>query len=362
MKRRWVTCYGIWWMALALAAGCDATIHEYPSADSGVEEVVVVPLVDRMPPLYHKLVEYDEEWRRTERELPERRAQAYVPEEGYEMRVIVDVYEGDVEDLNAERRRVARHVAMVGKDALPPQDSARFQLPGGDYYVLAWADYTHAAHEGNCHYVADTLTNVRSRVDAYPANPHHRSSAVGRAGFSVDFDQRPGAVVLLRSGAAESRVVEVEMSRPAGRYRVVAADYDEFAQTGGDPAGLTVKVIYKQYVSAGYNVATGEPNLFVSTYSFNVRPEEIEYEGKREESLFGDYIFTSAEGETHVLADFYFYDAEGNEVSHCQDVDIPLTRNRETVVRGYFLTRELGEGNGVSIDENFEGEYVVEIN
>ena len=125
---------------------------------------------------------------------------------------------------------------------------------------------------------------------------------------------------------------------------------------------MTVKVIYKQYVSAGYNVATGEPNLFVSTHSFNVRPEEIEYEGKREESLFGDYIFTSAEGETHVLADFYFYDAEGNEVSHCQDVDIPLTRNRETVVRGYFLTRELGEGNGVSIDENFEGEYVVEIN
>ena len=40
---------------------------------------------------------------------------------------------------------------------------------------------------------------------------------------------------------------------------------------------------------------------------------------------------------------------------------IPLKRNHETVVKGFFLTREVGKGNNVAIDDNFEGEYVVGI-
>ena len=46
---------------------------------------------------------------------------------------------------------------------------------------------------------------------------------------------------------------------------------------------------------------------------------------------------------------------------HCQNIKIPLKRNHETVVKGFFLTREVGKGNNVAIDDNFEGEYVVGI-
>ena len=55
------------------------------------------------------------------------------------------------------------------------------------------------------------------------------------------------------------------------------------------------------------------------------------------------------------------FDASGNEISHCQNIKIPLKRNHETVVKGFFLTREVGKGNNVAIDDNFEGEYVVGI-
>ena len=63
-----------------------------------------------------------------------------------------------------------------------------------------------------------------------------------------------------------------------------------------------------------------------------------------------------------ILADFYFFDASGTEISHCQNIEIPLKRNHETVLRGFFLTRKIGDGNNVNIDDNFGGEYVVEIN
>ena len=59
-------------------------------------------------------------------------------------------------------------------------------------------------------------------------------------------------------------------------------------------------------------------------------------------------------------ADLFIYDKDGNEINHYQNIDIPLQRNKETVVRGPFLTLERGSG-GIGIDDEFEGEHVVEV-
>ena len=75
----------------------------------------------------------------------------------------------------------------------------------------------------------------------------------------------------------------------------MATDFEDFIQTRGSLEGLTVKVVYKQYVSIGYNVMTQEPNLFITTYSFNIVPAQITYEGKEQASLFGDYLFMRLE-------------------------------------------------------------------
>ena len=264
------------------------------------------------------------------------------------------------------RRLLQRRTLYTDKDALPPQDTIHAYLPHGDYYVLAWADYVPQTDPADWHYLTDTLTNIRTDISTYPNNGHLRSTAAGQVEFGMDFALTREGYPVTRSDEGtsivkESRVVPVGLSRPAGRYRVVALDYEDFLQTGGSMDGMTVKVIYRQYVSAGFNVATMEPNLFVTTYSFDVHPSEIDYEGKQDASLFGDYIFTTSDRETNVLADFYFYDAQGQEISHSKGIEIPLMRNRETVVKGYFLTCEVGSGSSVGIDENFEGEYVIEI-
>ena len=330
-------------MGIALIA-CDATIHEYPEEVQPNRLIVIEPNVDRLPPPYHKLVRYDEDYNRTVHDLPDRNSQPYEAEDEFEMRIIVDIYKGFPAVRTASSQRIERRVVYVPNDALPPQDTLHVWLPEGDYCALAWADYVPKTYRDDWHYNTDELTAITTTISTYPDNPHHRSTAAGQVSF-----------------ASAPATVPVYLERPSGRYRVIALDYEDFIQTGGSLEGLTVKVIYKQYVSVGYNVATGEPNLFTSTYSFNVQPEDIDYEGKREVSLFGDYIFTSDERETTILADFYFYDADGLEINHCEGVEIPLMRNQETIVAGYFLTRELGEGNDVSIDDDFEGEYVVEI-
>ena len=344
---------------LLFIVGCDATIHEYPEIQEAL--VVLEPNVSRMQPEYHKLVSYDEKGQCTVGMMEETTAQTYQPEDGYVLRIIADVYEGRIDEQSGERHRVSRRVVITDKDAQPPQDTIHIRLPEGNYYVLAWADYVKEDEEADWHYLTDTLTKIKTNLDTYPANTHHRSSATGSQAFDIDYNLTQEGYPSVGSEVLTSRTVPVNMSRPSGRYRVVALDYDDYLSMGGNPDEMTVKVIYKQYVSVGYNVATGEPNRFVSTYSFNIRPSDICDEGKKEASLFGDYLFTGSNGETNVVADFYFFDALGHEISHSQNIEIPLKRDHETVIAGYFLTHSLGHGDDVSIDDKFDGEFVVEI-
>ena len=343
-----------------LVGACDATIHEYPMPERSL--VIVRPHVDRQPPLSYKEVVYDEKWNCTVRDLEETAAQLYVPEEDYELRIILDIYRGKPDKRNGYiQSREERRIVLTDKDALPPQDTVHFYLSDGDYYVLGWADYVYKGNPVDWHYHTDVLTNIRTDISTFPSNTHHCSSAAGQEKFTIDFGYSQNGYPVLNNNVISSRIVPVMMQRPMGRYRVVATDYEDFIQTRGSLEGLTVKVVYKQYVSIGYNVMTQEPNLFITTYSFNIVPAQITYEGKEQASLFGDYLFTSYGNETNIQADFYFFDASGNEISHCQNIKIPLKRNHETVVKGFFLTREVGKGNNVAIDDNFEGDYVVGI-
>ena len=54
-------------LAATLQAGCDATIHEYPTAQTS--QVIVELNADRMPPDYYKELVYDKDGNHTEKLL-----------------------------------------------------------------------------------------------------------------------------------------------------------------------------------------------------------------------------------------------------------------------------------------------------
>lgn len=352
---------------LSCIAACDATIHEYPAPEESL--VIIEPHINREPPLYYKEVVYDDKWNRIVRDLERRPAMPYDPDEKFEMRLLLEIYHGTTEE---ESRSVGREALLVeqrllhlDREALPPQDTVHFSLPVGEYHLLAWADYIYKNDQYGSIYNADTLSNIRSNLKNYPENTHHRSSSAGQEAFAVDFTLGPeGYPVRLADPLSpiRSRKIPVMMERPSGRYRIIASDFDEFVKDGGRLEGATVKVVYKQYVSVGYNVATREPNLFVSTYSFNTHPAQDVFGEEGSISLFCDYLFCSFDKEDTIVASFYFYDSSGKEFNHCENIEIPLKRDHETVVKGHFLTNKVGKDSNVSIDEEFEGEYTVEIN
>lgn len=371
-KNRMRIMYGL--LLSLLFISCDSTIHEYPQESKSL--VVIQANVNRMPPLYYKGVQYDASFHRTVTALSPVLAEPYNLPDGYQMRITIEIYRGNIDDYANSRDELAenmieRRVLYEDKDAQAPQDTIHAYLKNGNYFALAFADYVKANDHDACYYNTRHLTGVLGDIHNYPEETNLRSTAMGQTEFNINFLMNADGMPMIKSGSkatVPSRVVPVYMSRPSARYRLVAADYDEFVRSGGDIRKITAKIIYKQYVAVGYDVVKCTPNVFVSTYSINIKPfisgtgepspimVGTDYEGV---SLIVDYVFAHFSSEDNIVADIYFYDEGGKEINHVLNLDIPLARDKETIIKGYFLTKAYGKDKGITIDENFEGEYLL---
>ena len=100
------------------------------------------------------------------------------------------------------------------------------------------------------------------------------------------------------------------------------------------------------------------PNAFVETRTMETSPTTLTDDGTL--LLAYDYVLASDRREDHVLVDVFVYDGNGKEINHYQNIDVPLYRNRETVIKGPFLTKTIGSGD-IGIDDDFDNEHVVVI-
>jgi len=350
-----MSCLVVWLVS------CDTTIHEYPQTEENA--LILLELnADRTPPQYYKEVTYDHEGNYQEAELEATLSSAYIPDERLSMRLIAELYKlSSVEDRVDQGVLVARRIVTVDRLKEAPQDTLKFHVPAGIYRALTWADYTLKDNANDWHFKTDQLDAVQVDVDHKPRDNHHKNSAAGKCNFSVDFDlSKSGDPIIwseTRSTPSADLVVPVYLDRAVGRFRLWATDLQDFLNSGNRLEDLRIQIIYKQYVSAGYNVDTESPNRFVQMRTMETTPTTVLGDGSV--LLAYDYVLTSSDKEDHVLVDVFIY-ANDQELNHYQNITIPLQRNRETVVKGPFLTKEIGSGD-IGIDDDFDGGFEVVI-
>lgn len=358
-KTLWKIVYR-WIPFVALCFGCDSTIHEYPAVQS--QQVIIELNVDRTPPLFYKRLEYDENGNYTEKLVPPVQSASYIIDEDFEMRLVVEVYRVPDMSVNVGKGNLtARYELLVDRLMDPPQDALSLYVPDGTYKVLAWADYVLNGNGEDWHFDTSSLNSVKVNVEHKPESNHQKNSAAGLIGFSVDSNRGEESCLPLSEQTRddqENGFIPVYMKRTAGRFRLCATDFKEFQESGYRIEELLIQIIYKQYVSAGYDVESQSPNAFVPIRTMEMRPGRVTSDGTV--MLAYDYVLTSNEKEDHVLIDIVVYDAASQkEINYYQNIDVPLKRNQETVLYGPFLTQKVG--SGVGIDDNFDGEHVVEI-
>ena len=353
-----------------LLSACDSTIHQYPEK-TGVIDFVVQVNADRTPPPFYKEIVYDRNGSRYETILEEEASPVYLPNDLLALRCIVEVRDNSQLDEKGNPVIIARQELDVDNDALPPQAEMHFTLPAeGDYTAVSWCDYVSILNPIDWHFYTSTLDYIHVNMENTMQDLNHKNSATGFTRFHRDEEGNvsvsnsrdmnlsrngeDGSVI--QFGGNGNNLIPVYLNRPAGRLRLYTEDLEEFRQSGGNIEEVQVVIVYKQFVSVAYDALDQNPCEWVSTRRTVTHPSIVNETGNV--CLAYDYILVDSEKETHVIADFYFLDAEGNELTHTTNVDIPLWRNRETVVRSNFLTQSIGTG-GLDVDEEFDDEYIV---
>lgn len=351
----------LWTIAGAACAltSCEA-INDYPVCEDTVPVIVRCHVAHAVPPMIYKVLDYDSRWTPTVTEVA-----PMVPSDDHYVpfasnaRVLVDLFssEGGATDTDPAGRgplKLLSHRSMeIDPAAENVTDTLRYELLPGHYTFLSWSDMSLTDQPG---FDASDMTGVLADVERHPLEVNYRS---GLAGDITIFVPEPEVF--------PTPPVEVDLwlYRPMARYRVVATD---LAALDIPLDRILAKVVYRQYVSVGFNVSTRQPNAFLTSYSFDtpLRPV-VSTKGSGsvpdQLSILADYIFTASGTEEYVVADFHFFDlADGRRISSVEGLEIPLRQDCETILRGPFLSRpKIDSGGDVNIDDRFEGEIVVPI-
>ena len=233
---------------------------------------------------------------------------------------------------------------------------ALIELLPGSYEIQVWADLSQ--HSGAAaYYNADNFAEICLQGE-YRGNTDWRDAFRGTAGISVESD--------IIDSAPE--VLEIEMERPLAKFELITTDVREFiskeiefirkeaASRGEEPDiavdtdDYTVRLIFNEYLPDTYNMNTDRPidSKVGITFESKITPLS-----ESEASMGFDYVFVNHR-QSGVAVQVGLYDSQERQVALTPKMQIPLLRNRHTVLRGSFMMQQAT--GGLTIDSEFDGD------
>lgn len=336
----------LWLAAALLCAACD--VHEFPGeaqpdASGGVKRPLELRLDFNIDLPIHTEMEY---------------SRAAGSTADADMRYIIAAYHSDKAD---DFGRTADTVAVVTRPADGGMDiSTTFRLREGYWRFLVWADYVDAGTMADKYYDTSDFSEIVLADRAIHTGCDDRRDAF-----------RGVADVRLHDGVAP-QTVTVEMRRPLAKFTFVSTDLDEFirremaraaAQAGDAPSQLpidlgeySVRFFYTGYMNCSFNMFTDKPANAWTGVNFEGRIRRV---SDTEAELGFDYVFVNGQ-ETSVAVAVQIYGSGGELIAASATIDVPISRSKETVVRGDFFTAQATGGVGIS--PGFDGpDYNIEI-
>lgn len=267
--------------------------------------------------------------------------------DGLRLRYIVDIYAQTGKQLG--QRVLRRVVYPENNDPL----SITATLPFEKYRVMAWTDYIGQDSQEDLFYLTGDLRKV-----AIKGNPHVGCND-GKDAFSgcLEFDIR---------GYKGSKVTipqSVTMTRPHGKYRIETTDLAQYeeraAAQSGNPVPSYAVVTFPRFYPYGYDCVTSL--AYPGAYREGVTYRSPVTTGADNTAVLAfDYVFISNASETVVTANMSIYDDQDRLINTIEGIRIPIYRNKVTVIRNQFLTKDFQGGN-MGIEDGFDDEIVIEL-
>ena len=266
----------------------------------------------------------------------------------YHIRTIIEIYEsGNSSDV------VARSIKYY--DYLDISEFAinnTFALNAKEYRILVWADAVDNTENIDLHYTSTDLRNI------LPTSPYTGATELKHC-FSdvIDVDLTP-----YRDEWNVVYETEGSLERPLSRFEIITTDLDQFiteqvrsraeddTKVDVDPSKYTIKLHYDGYMPYGYNVETDIPNRAETGVEYITSLEQL---SDSEARLTFDHVFVNHE-ESSVNISMMVYDEDGELTTQTNSINIPLLRNKRSIIKGEFLTEDYVPG--VTVDPSFDGD------
>lgn len=268
--------------------------------------------------------------------------------DGLRLRYIVDIYAQTGAQLGQRVQR--RIVYPENNDPL----SITATLPFEKYQVMAWADYIGQESQEDLFYLTGDLRKV-----AIKGNPHE--------GCNDGKDAYSGSLVFdIRGYKGSSKITipqSIEMTRPHGKYRIETTDLAQYEQRtaaqSDSPAPSYAVVTFPGFYPYGYDCFTSL--AYPGAYREGVTYRSPVTAGEDNNVVLAfDYVFISNASETVVTANVSIYDNLDKLINTIEGIRIPIYRNKVTVIRNEFLTKNFQGGN-MGIQDEFDDEIIIEL-
>ncbi len=345
-------------LALLVAGSCD--VHEFPH--NGSEEPGKVPFVlyldfsKTIEMGFHKEIDYTTQNSGAFQSLA-------VPA-SYDVRYSVQAYRVAADGSTSTNPDTV--ITETKSDITDLNHSMVLRLAPGTYKFLVWTDYVAHTSMVDLYYrVANFKEVMYTSPDDYIGNNDFRDAFRGEEDAAV-------TAALNSDGSTPSATVIME--RPLAKYKFISTDLEKFltmvvqrrASQASAPlsrqelleaikkinlADFRVVFRYTGFLPCSFNVWSNKPNDSWTGISFTSRLTSI---SESESQMGYDYVLVNG-NESSVAVAVYVYDIDGKLLSSTPSIDVPLKRNKLTVVRGHFLTSRAS--GGVGIVTKFDGEY-----
>ncbi len=218
-------------------------------------------------------------------------------------------------------------------------------IPSGEYDLMVWADMMIPGSDREFFY--DPADFGEITLARHCANTDYRDAFRGVHRVNVLADMYDD----------NRTVIIVNMARPLAKYEFVTTDLDKFitkALSHSETKSLEdYKVVfyYVGFMPSAYSILTDKP---VDSSTGVVFESSVSRVSDTEAMLGFDYVFVREE-DSAVTVQIGIYDTDGTQMSLTEPVEVPLMRNRHTVIKGAFMTQEAS--SGVNVNPDYDGEH-----
>lgn len=327
-------------LLLVLLASC---VHEMPGETENDVYVDLMFNLDALP-IYQEIDYHQTRGVRMNR----------TQEDEMELRYLIRCYPATGEDTYAEIP--SREFCFTNQDLSRLNYRCKLSLLPGKYKIRVWTDYIKEDAKTDFFYRTSSFADISINGDKsdYQGSTDLRTAFIGEKDVEVfpvtDFD------------APVPVAAQIDMIRPMAKFKFVTTDLAEFIEKYlgiTDPAEAAkvdfsdyqIMFRYTGFLPTHFNVFTDKPFDSDQGYSFMSNISDI---GGGEATLGFDYVFVNGHASSVSVA-IGIYSDEGELLSFSPPIEVPLMRNKQTIVRGKFLTTNTY--GMIAINSEYDGNY-----